>query len=462
MDADEIIKLLVTGRKTGPFVLFGPDRKKMDSIREALKGMEPEERASILERVNAFMETAKAPGGRPGVGRPMFKEDERNLIGFLNKNQVKTFPRGAEQNKPNFNNPNAAPAAAPAAPAPAPAQGKVEQNFPMPNNQRGQGVDFDQPDNLAPMEVRGRAPAGPIVDTSPAMSIAGGVMTPVKMDELPEVGEKPGPGASQLEIDAYNARLAERTAVERANADRASNARDDWQESMVLKGGMDSTSRQWNDNVIKNRRTADRIKSINNPLMGNRLSDWFDAKNREHGENSRYKDYKDFNDLYARNPNAALALADQFKYISAANAKPITQASENAKRYAESEKKGLRAYADENGLQYLPANHPKVAVPEGTQKGTVTFKDPYNPEGLDNPFSERPLETAEREGIGFRNPVLSGGPAMSPLGITGPRRADFDAPTRAMGAMRDLEEERRRSRSYSPDELTGSWGYGSV
>ena len=455
MDADEIIKLLITGRKTGPFGLFGPDRQKMDSISEALEGMEQAERDSILERVNAFMETAKAPSGRP-----MFGPGDRNLIGFLNKNQVKRNrnPRGAEQNKPNFNKP----AAAPAAPAPAPAAPAPAAPAPAAPAPAQEAPNFNKPDNLAPMEVQGRAPAGPAINTNIPMQIRGGKLTPIQMAELPEVGQRPGEGAAQMDIDAFNARLAERNAVQANNAQLAANARDDWQESMVLRGGMDALSRQHNENVIKNRRVRDRIDSLNNPLFGNKLSDWFDAKNREHGENSRFKDYDSFNDLYAKNPNSALALADQFKYISARNAKPITSSDQRAKEYAESESKGLRAYADKDGLRYLPANHPKVAVPEGTKKGTITFKDPYNPEGLDNPFSERPLETAEREGLGFRNPVLSGGPAMSPLGVTGPKRADFDAPTRALGAMRDLEEERRRSKSYSPDELMGSWGYGSV
>jgi hypothetical protein len=474
MDADEIIKLLILGRESGPFGLMGPDKDIMRSISESLEDMDPGNREEVINKVNSWMETAYQPGGTPDRPKPMFKEGQRDLTSFLSSFQRKTNPRGAEINKPKFDNP---------VQAARPVKQKVEQNFPMPKDEIGRGqnfpmpvdkngregrqeANFDAPENLAPMEARGRAPAGSVINTDIPFEINAGRLSPVAMQQVPDIGEAPGPGASQQDIDAFDARRADRDAIVAANAEKAAAARTDWRESMTLKGPRPATparrefgpnfelirtipgtpagptleDRQHNEDVMKNRRTEDKLNSLKNPLFGNRLSDWFESKNREHGENSRFKDYGTFNDLLSQNPQAALKLADQFKYISAANATPITQASENARKYAEAQKQGLRAYAsEEGGLQYLPANHPKVAVPEGTKKGTVTFDNPYKPEGLDNPFND-PYEDLRKKGLVSRD--------MS----TG----DY-SPTQAP-MLSSPQDNRRRT----PEDLMGSWSYGTV
>jgi len=456
MDAQEIKKLLALGYRSGPFGLMGPDEDIMRGISESLEGMEPEERNRVIEEVNQFMSTAKTPGGRD-----MFDEGQKDLTSFLSSFQRKRNPRGAEINKPKFDNPIQ---------AARPVQQKVEQNFPMPVDKNGregrQEVNFDAPENLAPMEARGRAPAGSLINTDIPFEINAGRLSPVVMQQVPNIGEAPGPGASQQDIDAFDIRRADRDAIVAANAEKAAAARTDWRESMTLKGPRPATparrefgpnfelirtipgtpagptleDRQHNSDVMKNRRTRDQLNSLDNPLFGNRLSDWFESKNREHGENSRFKDYGTFNDLLSQNPQAALKLADQFKYISAANATPITQASENARKYAEAQKQGLRAYAsEEGGLQYLPANHPKVAVPEGTKRGTVTFDNPYKPEGLDNPFND-PYEDLRKKGLVSRDM----------------RTGDY-SPTQAP-MLSSPQDNRRRT----PEDLMGSWSYGTV
>ncbi len=458
MTDEEILNLLKKGQNRGR---LGYDKESINQVSSYLESLPEEERVRKVEEINNLMGSTKSPGGSSYFSDPTFQE-------FSKRGQT-TYGRGnrGRVNRPAFDKPAPVKADQKAA---RPVEQKVEQNFPMPADKNGregrQEANFNDPENLAPMEARGRVPAGSLINTDIPFEINAGRLSPVVMQQVPDIGEAPGRGASQQDIDAFDARRANRDAIEGSNAEKAAAARTDWRESMTLKGPRPATparrefgpnfelirtipgtpagptleDRQHNEDVMKNRRTRDQLNSLDNPLFGNRLSDWFESKNREHGENSRFKDYSTFNDLLSQNPQAALKLADQFKYISASNATPITQASENARKYADAQKQGLRAYAsEEGGLQYLPANHPKVAVPEGTKKGTVTFDNPYKPEGLDNPFND-PYEDLRKKGLVSRD--------MS----TG----DY-SPTQAP-MLSSPQDNRRRT----PEDLMGSWSYGTV
>jgi len=427
MTDEEILDLFRKGQNRGG---FGYDKESINQVSSYLDSLPDEERVKKLQEINEIMSSTKSPGGRSYFSDPTFQE--------FSKRGQSTQGRGNRGgvNRPAFDKPapvqaeQKAPAQAPAkeadpapAPAPAPAQGQ-DQVIKLP-------------------EIVGDLPAREF----PAFNIRGGNLTPVAMQDVPMAPNPLPNGSTPEQIAAHQAEIANRNSIIQANSDRRQEADKQLDDARVYeKGpyhgsqgqyyrneqgdsvwGTNPLDRQGMADALKNRKTLEKLDTIRNNPRSRIIT----------------SQIPDFDQKLAKDPMGALALFDEARYRSGANAKPITQQDMIKAGYNDPTMGGKkRAYADENGIRYLYNDDPLMKSDrDPSAKSSITFDKPQttNLEGLNNPFTD-PYEDLRKKGLISRD-MRTGD--YSPT--QGPR----------LGAPQD-------NRRRTPEELMGSWSYGTV